>query len=58
MPICTSGSSAAESRSRPNATRSGSASETCKIKNAYPGQYYIGVYGVTDYSRLSIKVTY
>jgi serine protease len=39
--------------------RLGQHRETCKIKNAYPGgTYYIGVYGVTDYSRLSIKVTY
>jgi hypothetical protein len=38
--------------------RLGQHGETCTIKNPYPGTYYIGVYGVTDYSRLSIKVTY
>ncbi len=33
--------------------RLGQHGETCTIKNPYPGTYYIGVYGVTDYSRLS-----
>jgi serine protease len=38
--------------------RVGQHRETCVVKNPYPGTYYIGVYGVTDYSRLSIKATY
>ena len=38
--------------------RVGQHAETCVIKNPSPTTYYIGVYGVTDYSRLSIKATY
>ena len=39
--------------------RLGQHRETCKIKNPFPGgTYYLGVYGVTDYSRLSLRATY
>jgi Bacterial pre-peptidase C-terminal domain len=38
--------------------RVGQHGETCVIKHPLATTYYIGVYGVTDYSRLSLKATY